>query len=82
MVVIAIVALLAAVGVPAYKEFVVRAEISKFMQYVEGLQVQVEDLHSRGVGFTNAVYSTVYSTPASYPSFAGSSNPEGIVFCR
>lgn len=82
MVVIAIVGLLSAVAVPSYKDFKIKAEISKFMKYMEGLQVQVEELHSKGVGFTNAVYSTVYSTPASYPSFAGSSNPEGIVFLQ
>jgi len=50
MIVIAIIAILAAIALPAYQDYVVRSRVSEAMVLADGLKVVVADNASQGTG--------------------------------
>lgn len=54
MIVIAIIGILAAVALPAYQDYVARAQVAEGMTLASGLKVQVADVYADSGAFTNA----------------------------
>lgn len=67
MIVVAIIGILAAIAIPAYQDYIARAQASEAFVLVDGLKTEVSDNLQNGTCGSNAQggkYSTVTVTPA------------------
>lgn len=82
MIVVAIVAILAAVALPAYQDFTIRARVSEGLSLAAGAKSHVADFHSGGNPNADARgYGMGYTSPAATVSVSGVSiKPEtGVI---
>lgn len=64
MIVVAIIGILAAVAIPAYQEYTIRARVTEGLTLASGAKLSVMDFHSSGNPNGNALgYGTGYTTP-------------------
>ena len=80
MIVVAIIGILAAVALPAYQDYTIRARVSEGLSLAAGAKLQVSDISSSGVNSTNG-YSNGYTSPAASPNVTsiGIANTTGVI---
>jgi type IV pilus assembly protein PilA len=80
MIVVAIIGILAAVALPAYQDYTIRARVSEGLSLAAGAKLQVSDISSSGVNSTNG-YSNGYTSPAASPNVTsiGIANTTGLI---
>ena len=83
MIVVAIIALLAAIAIPAYQDYLIRSQVSEGMTLMDGAKTALTEFYSNTgrMTATNASVGLSSTTTGSYVAFAGlnNANPGVIV---
>ena len=74
MIVVAIIAILAAVAIPQYRDYVVRSKIPDATSRLSTLQVQLEQYYQDNRTYVNAPACTADSSTSNYYNFSCSAN--------
>ena len=70
MIVVAIIGILAAVALPAYQDYTVRARVTEALAAASPAKLNVADIHSSGKDTAATGYSTGYTSPAASTNLA------------
>ena len=81
MIVVAIIGILAAVALPAYQDYTIRARVSEGLSLAAGAKLQVSDILSSGLENATNGYSNGYTSPAASPNVTsiGIANTTGVI---